>query len=62
MESLVFQYRDHDGRLSQRRVIPKRIYFGTSAYYPAAQWLMDAYDLDHGQLVVFAMALINRTM
>ena len=62
MEALVFMYRDHDGQLKERRVLPQKIYFGRSPYYPAAQWLMDGYDLDHKQLMVFAMALINRTI
>jgi predicted DNA-binding transcriptional regulator YafY len=62
MEALLFYYRDRHGQLKERKVVPKRVYYGATAYYPAPQWLLEAFDVESGELKVFAMANINRTM
>lgn len=46
MTELTFIYKNHRGEVKRRRVIPNGLYFGSNAWHPEPQWLMDGYDLD----------------
>lgn len=55
---LTFWYRNHKGEVGLRHVMPNRIFFGTTDWYPDEQWLMAAYDLDKKVQRVFALERI----
>lgn len=41
-----FNYRNHRGETSRRRVLPLKIWFGITDWHPAPQWFLRAFDLD----------------
>lgn len=41
-----FNYKNHRGKVEVRHVLPIRIWFGSTAWHPEPQWLMEAFDLD----------------
>lgn len=61
-QPLVFEYVNWRGELGQRRVMPSRILFGSTEYHPEPQWLMEAFDLDKGEMRSFAMRDIEKIM
>lgn len=54
-----FNYRNHRGVLAVRTVRPIRIWHGSTAWYPDAQWLLEAFDLDKKETRDFAMSKIK---
>lgn len=40
-------HRDSDGYTQERKVLPSRVWFGSTAKHPDPQWLLDAYDIEH---------------
>lgn len=54
-QELQFQYRNYRGENSERRVIPNKIWFGTTEYHTEPQWLMTAYDIDKRDVRDFAL-------
>lgn len=52
-------YKNHRGETQVRRVLPQRIWFGSTDWHPAEQWFMDAYDLDREAVRSFAMRAID---
>lgn len=52
---LVFLYRNHNGELAERHVIPKLVRFGTSEHHPGGRWLLEAEDLDRKAHRTFAL-------
>ncbi len=55
MTPFVFDYTNWRGEKGRRRVHPERVYFGSTEYHPAPQWLMEAWDLDKEASRVFAL-------
>lgn len=53
-------YTNWKGEASWRRVRPDCVYFGSSAYHPEPQWLMDAYDVDRQSSRTFALKDVHR--
>jgi hypothetical protein len=53
---LTFTYRNHRGETAVRRVVPIRVWYGHTDWHPDPQWLMDAHDLDRGEVRTFALA------
>jgi hypothetical protein len=53
-------YTNHRGETAFRRIIPIKIYFGSSQWHPKDQWLMDAFDLDKQAQRSFAMIDIHK--
>lgn len=51
-----FDYVNYRGERSRRRVRPIRMWFGSTAYHPHAQWLLEALDLDRQETRDFALA------
>jgi hypothetical protein len=48
---VVIDYTNHAGTRSMRRIIPVRLWFGSSEFHPAAigpQWYLRALDIDKG--------------
>ncbi len=52
---LHFTYRNYKGIISDRKVIPSSIYFGSTEYHKEAQWLLSGFDLDKMENRVFAV-------
>lgn len=53
---VTFTYVNHRGEIGQRKVRPIRLWFGSTAYHPGAQWLLEAFDLDRKETRDFAMS------
>lgn len=53
---LEFLYTNHKGVTATRRVLPRRVYFGSTAWHPREQWLLEALDLDKMEDRTFALA------
>ena len=51
----LIRYRNHEGHVSDRRIVPRRIYYGSCKWHPTPQWLLDAEDLDKQAKRTFAM-------
>lgn len=56
---LQFRYINHRGENALRRVLPIRVWHGSTDWYPQPQWLLRAFDLDRGGERDFAFASIN---
>lgn len=39
-------YTNYRGETGLRKIIPKRIWFGSTDWHPEEQWLLDAYDVN----------------
>jgi predicted DNA-binding transcriptional regulator YafY len=48
-------YKNHRGETSERRILPTRVWFGETEWHPGAQWLLDAIDVEKGELRSFAV-------
>jgi predicted DNA-binding transcriptional regulator YafY len=53
---LRFRYTNWRGVTADRRVIPERIFFGTTTHHGTPQWIMVAYDLDKRESRSFALS------
>lgn len=56
---LVFQYRNWRDEVAERRVIPQRVWWGTTEWHPHGCWLLTAYDLDRTAMRDFDIRGIN---
>jgi predicted DNA-binding transcriptional regulator YafY len=54
-DAATIYYRNHRGELATRRILPQRMWFGSTKWHPEPQWLLDAHDLDKGVLRSFAL-------
>jgi predicted DNA-binding transcriptional regulator YafY len=52
-------YTNYRGETGERRIIPKRIWFGATEWHPQAQWLVEAFDLDRQAERSFALSEIH---
>lgn len=52
-------YTNWRGEKRWRRIIPTRIWFGSTKWHPEPQWLLDALDLEKGEQRTFAMKEIT---
>jgi hypothetical protein len=48
-EPIEITYRNYRGEVSQRRIVPQRVWFGASEWHPEPQWMLDALDVDKGE-------------
>lgn len=48
-------YTNHRGERATRRLITRRLYFGTSEYHPGEQWLLEAWDCEKHAIRTFAL-------
>jgi len=56
---VAFQYTNHSGLAGMRRVVPERIWFGSTDWYREPQWLLEGYDCDRQATRCFAMRDIS---
>lgn len=54
--ALVFTYRNHRGKIAERRVRPISVRYGSTEWHPEPQWLLRAFDLDKQAEREFAMS------
>ncbi len=59
---VTIRYRNHRGEVADRRVVPSRLWFGSTSWHPESQWLLEAIDLDKGAVRDFAMRDILATL
>lgn len=60
MEPFVFNYTNHRGETSARKVYPTAVRFGSTQWHPQPQWLLMAFCLDKGEMREFAMSEIRQ--
>ena len=48
-------YTNYRGETGTRRIVPKRLWFGSTEWHPKPQWLLDAHDLEKEADRSFAM-------
>lgn len=53
-------YTNYKGETALRKIIPERIWFGSTEWHPEDQWLLDAHDLEKDALRNFAMKDIQQ--
>lgn len=54
-DPLEFGYTNWRGERGNRRVQPTRLYYGSTEWHPEPQWLLEAIDLDKGEVRAFAV-------
>jgi predicted DNA-binding transcriptional regulator YafY len=52
-------YTNYRGETGYRNIIPHRIWFGSTQWHPADQWLLDAHDVEKNAIRNFAMSDIK---
>ncbi len=50
-----FKYKNHKGQISQRRILPGKVYYGSTEFHPHPQLLMEGFDLDKKEDRTFAL-------
>lgn len=48
-------YTNHRGETATRRIVPERVWFGSTRWHPEPQWLLDAKDIDRRDRRSFAL-------
>jgi predicted DNA-binding transcriptional regulator YafY len=56
---VTIDYTNWQGARSMRRIMPLRISFENNEWHPDTQWLLEAVDLDKGEVRTFAFAKIH---
>lgn len=58
-EPVTIVFTDSTGLSQERCVIPQRVWFGSTEWYPKAQWLLDAYDVRRHVVRSFQLSAIR---
>lgn len=45
-KALKFKYKNWEGKMAVRTVVPKKIWYGATEWHPEEGWLLKAQDLD----------------
>lgn len=48
-------YTNYRGEKTDRKIIPQKLWFGSTQYHKEKQWLLDAYDLNKKAKRTFAI-------
>jgi predicted DNA-binding transcriptional regulator YafY len=48
-------YTNYRGETAVRRIVPQRLWFGATSWHPEDGWLLDAIDVEKGEVRSFAM-------
>lgn len=54
-EEISIVYTNYRGETSVRRIVPEKIWFGSTEWHPEEQWLLDAVDLEKNAPRSFAL-------
>lgn len=49
-------YTNYKGERAWRRILPVKIWFGSTKWHPTTQWFVDAEDLDRNAVRSFALS------
>lgn len=52
-------YTNWRNETATRRIIPERIWYGSTSWHPEEQWLLEALDVEKGERRSFAIADIK---
>ena len=52
-------YTNYRGETNERKIVPKKLWFGSTEYHKEEQWLLDAYDLNKKAQRTFAITDIK---
>jgi predicted DNA-binding transcriptional regulator YafY len=58
---VTIRYTNHRGEYGERRILPIKIWFGTSPWHPEPQWLLKAIDIKKDDYRDFALRCIDRS-
>ena len=53
--SIKVKYKNWQGNIGIRTIIPQTIYYGNADYHKTEQWLMDVFDVDKDALRTYAL-------
>lgn len=53
-------YKNYRGETRERHIVPERLWYGATDWHPEPQWVMDALDVEKGEVRSFAMQDIQR--
>ena len=53
------EYRNHRGEVDWRRIVPERIWYGSTQWHTTNQWMLRAFDLDKNEVRDFALCDIT---
>ncbi len=53
------EYRNHRREVTWRRIVPERIWYGSTPWHPNEQWMLRAFDLDKDEARDFALCDIT---
>lgn len=56
---VTFDYTNHRGEQSRRVVRPIRIWYGSTAWHPEAQWMLEGFDVGKSATRDFIMSQIR---
>lgn len=59
MNAVIIDYTNWRGVRSWRKIVPRKIDFGSNEWHPEPQWLLTAYDYPTDSVRQFAMADIH---
>ena len=48
-------YTNYKGETYRRKILPEKIWFGSTQWHPQNQWLLDAHDIEKNAVRNFAM-------
>jgi predicted DNA-binding transcriptional regulator YafY len=54
-DKIEFDYVNWKGVKGRRKVEVNEFHYDSTKYHPEKQWLLEAFDLDKGELRIFAM-------
>lgn len=58
-EIVTIDYTNWRGERSKRRIRPMSIAFANSRWHPSTQWILEAVDIEKGEMREFAMSDIH---
>lgn len=58
-EAVIIDYTNWRGERSERKIHPLTIAFENNEWHPESQWLLEAVDLEKGQIRTFVMTNIH---
>jgi hypothetical protein len=57
-KAITFIYENHKQQIKSRRVVPLRLYWGTTEHYPEPGWLLEGFDMDIREIRTFVFTQI----
>lgn len=55
-DHLHFTYRNYKGEVSERRVVPYRVYYGATGHHTEPQWLLRGFDIEKLAIRTYALS------